>query len=877
MLINRSEEKDDGRVCAQFFGFSRDESTEELRRRMESARANGFAILIASYKTHGMEQATFDKDYFHALDVLTEACRETGMKFFLEDYAPFPTGSANGAYQEKKNRDRGKFFLDERHMDVEGPETGTVIDVDRLQSAVYGNTAHLFNWVDPLQRRRMAVVAVRMRSNPASAAAPFLEEDSAICLDDKVENGFLKWDVPEGMWRVFTLYTTQESSGRPDYMNLLSRDSVALEIESVHRLLYGHLKNELGKTWIGFFYDEPEIGNDGGANVFDYFMLPGRRSVDLTDTNVYPWSQEMPDEMEKRDRDWMLKLPCLFYDGTTGFRDFRASYMDAVTSLVRENYNGQVMTFCRARGIRYIGHVVEDENCHDRLGCGPGHYFRQQYFQDEAGIDVIAGQILPGMDQAGSWYGAINADSEFYHYGLARLAASEAHINPLKKGRAFAECFAMYGYQSLQERKFLLDHLMVSGISRMLIAALPDFHNCPEEASKLISYADRVCELIRSSRAVIQTAVLYHAEAEWREGDQAQKFQKPARELARHQIGHDVIPADVFTFPERYNTQTEDGLIVNGNAYEALIIPACSALPASVATFVRKQAKRDFPIFFVDQIPKGLEDCVQESGNIHLTPLCRLAENIGKVISGDVKICSDQKKWIRMLDLKRNGEDFFLIHNEAPRKAADCTVTLRCEREIVWMEPFSGLFLIPEQERIDEKHIRVSLRLERNEMKILRGGKQPEALRIKEALPIKSKWTMEHIDGTGLTFSSDSFPDPGAWTGYNYSGKLVYRASVCADADLPVCLDLGEAADRCEVFLNGKSLGKRFAAPYLFDVRGVVQPGENNLIIENFASAGNRDTPVKFLGVPLDALTAAPHTPLRPTGVRGPIQWIRAE
>ena len=84
MLINRSEEKDDGRVCAQFFGFSRDESTEELRRRMESARANGFAILIASYKTHGMEQATFDKDYFHALDVLTEACRETGMKFFLK-------------------------------------------------------------------------------------------------------------------------------------------------------------------------------------------------------------------------------------------------------------------------------------------------------------------------------------------------------------------------------------------------------------------------------------------------------------------------------------------------------------------------------------------------------------------------------------------------------------------------------------------------------------------------------------------------------------------------------------------------------------------------------------------------------------------------
>lgn len=133
--------------------------------------------------------------------------------------------------------------------------------------------------------------------------------------------------------------------------------------------------------------------------------------------------------MEKRDANWIRHLPCLWYDGTgEEYRTFRCRYMDAVSTLVRGNYNGQVYAFCQEKGIRYIGHVLEDENCHTRLGCGPSHYFRQQYYQDEAGIDVIAGQILPGKDRSRRMSAYL--DVPYLEEMFERTAAETCELTP---------------------------------------------------------------------------------------------------------------------------------------------------------------------------------------------------------------------------------------------------------------------------------------------------------------------------------------------------------------------------------------------------------------------------------------------------------------
>ena len=234
------------------------------------------------------------------------------------------------------------------------------------------------------------------------------------------DKGILSFDLPEGKWRIFFLYQTRRG-GRKYYMNLLDRESVRVQIDAVLKPHYEMLKEELGITWEGFFYDEPEVGNTPD---YDFNCLPGWRPG-KTPISL-PWCDQMPELLRERlGGDWLSRLPGLWYDCKAESRIVRYHYMDAVTRLISQNYNGQVLPWCRERQIRYIGHALEDENSHARLGCGPGHFFRMQKYQDMSGIDLIAGQLLPGLDMVGtSGYAYADGDGEFYHYGIAKLASS---------------------------------------------------------------------------------------------------------------------------------------------------------------------------------------------------------------------------------------------------------------------------------------------------------------------------------------------------------------------------------------------------------------------------------------------------------------------
>jgi len=856
---------------AAFFKFSSGEPKESLVNRLQELKAIGLNRVIAGYGTRGMEAAKFDDTYYAALEELVEACRETDMTFWLEDYSPFPTGSADGAFKDPENAGLNKLFLDERHIDICGPVEQAVIRIDDLQRVVYGKALHRFAKLDPSARKRVAVIACRLQENPVCAAAPILEDDTAILLNDHVEGRFLKWRVPEGDWRIFVIFETYESAGRPFFMNLLSKESVALEIEKVHEPIYAHLKNLLGKTWNGFFYDEPEIGNAGGANVFDYFMLPGRRSKDKTDCNVYPWSPEMPLEMTKRDDSWLKKLPFLWYDAQKQHEQFRCDYMDAVTSLVRENYNGQVHAFCRERGIHYIGHVLEDENSHARLGCGPGHYFRQQYYQDEAGIDVIAGQILPGRDKAISWYGITNSDGEFYHYGIAKLASSEAHINPLKNNRSVCETFAMYGQQGLAERKYVVDHLLVSGVNRILFGELSAYEASSDYAKALVNYTDRICGLLRTTTPVIMTAVLYHAEAEWQEGETAQLFQKPAAELARNQISYDVIPADVFSFPSMYNTETGGGLCVNGNVYKALIIPACNRLPESVASFIRQGTANGYPVFFVDRVPEGFSDC-------RWTSLKNLANVVRQTIDADIKVKSSRQEWIRYAHVRSDNEDFYLIHNQAPHGSANVQIILNTGNEVLAIDPISGIVLAPAQETLLDGRVKIIMNLGQHEMKILYSGNGSHAKTNRVRVAAKTRhdaaWELELPDGRIISGGAGQLPDLADFLDCDFYGKLIYRTKCNFEDQLPKLLDLGKVSDCCEAILNGHNLGKRLANPYLYDVEAAVRSGINELTIEVYTSAVNVKNEKSIFGIPLNALNAMPYALVEPMGISGQVTWL---
>lgn len=244
--------------------------------------------------------------------------------------------------------------------------------------------------------------------------------------------------------------------------------------------------------------------------------------------------------------------------------------MDAVTKLVRESFSRQIGDWCRAHGVQYIGHVIEDNNSHARAATSLGHYFRGLDGQDMSGIDDIGGQVLPqGEDEPTMGTMGKARDGEFYHYMLGNLAASAAAIEPGKQGRAMCEIFGNYGWaEGVRLEKYLADHFLVRGINFFVPhafspAPFPD-PDCPphfyahghnpqyRHFGALMGYMNRVATLTSGGRRVAPAAILYHGEAEWT--GRAMLSQKPARVLAEAQIEYDCIPCDVFAQPEHYKT-----------------------------------------------------------------------------------------------------------------------------------------------------------------------------------------------------------------------------------------------------------------------------------------------------------------------------------
>lgn len=864
---------------APFFGLHPGDKKEELIEKLKVLKNRGFYSVTVEYSISqgALQPAKFNDEFFEAAEELCMALKKLNMTFWLQDAAPFPTGNANGAYELPENSERGKLYIEEHHVDVSGPREHAILRVENLLHLFYGALLK-----DPKEivnaktRKMLGVVAYQINEEH------HLVDGSAVLLDSCISDGYLTWDVPEGHWRVFVVYTTRENHGRKNYMNLLSNTSVSLQIEQVHTPIYNKLKKHLGHEWNGFFYDEPEIGNTEEGCCDTFHILPGRRQNVSNDIISMPWSPQMQDEMRKRDDDWLLHIPYLYYDGEGAEGSFRYLYMDAVTSLVKENYNGQVYAWMKERNIPYIGHVLEDENSHARLGCGCGHYYRAVHYQDMAGIDLISAQLMPGDDLLTAWYGAGNGDGEFYHYMLAKLASSEAHINPNKRNRSICEVGAVYGpMNSPKYKKFLADHLLVNGIDQF-ISGDSESYGLPDDYMRSLSrYIDYVGHIVQESKANIQVALLYHGDMEW--AGRTQFSQKPAKALATHQISYDIIPSDVFSSPETYHCDFSNGLTINGNHYYALIIPGCEYIPKAVSDFINRADRQHFPVYVSGEIPQKL---CETGEKISLTSIRQVSlEELPVAVKrqcNEALTLMTEAYWIRMQEFSDHGKLFWLIHNEDPSKAADLDICTRNREMVAAWNPLTNECKMIDWEKGEKLH------LEQFEMNILfLKNEIPEVLQIPadfmenvvtdercEVYSIQnSNW--EVIDSsTGETIGC-SLCDVGDETvlGRSFSGKIEYRTTFsfdkCCTAN-KVILDLGKVNEVAFVILNGKEVGGGFTAPYHFEVQDALQDGENKLEIHVYNNTINKKGSA-FMGMDYENFNASPFFVMEECGLLGPV------
>lgn len=671
------------------FLWMKGESEDVIREEIEKISECGIGAVCLESRPH---PDFMGEKWWSDMRLILEECKKRDMKIWILDDAHFPTGYANGLVKDKYPHLK-KWYLNYSTCDVWGARDEVSLQISKMIHPTFSflELGQPRNLEEEANNVLFSVSAYRLIEENQ------VDESSAIDLTDQVRDDWLNISLPEGSWRVYVVYKTRNGGANPDYLNPIDRESAHVQIEAVYEPHYEHFREEFGKTILGFFSDEPGFYNKGGFGMDERI---GHKEM------VLPWSEAAEARMEAAcGADYKTWLPLLWNPSVQDRRaaSIRCHYMDVVTALYSECFCGQLGEWCAAHNVEYIGHVLEDDNVHARLGAGAGHYFRAVAGQHMAGIDVISQQITPGGAEL-QLGGSIRRGCEFNHYAMAKMGASSGHLDPKKKGRTMCELFGAYGWRlGVRDMKWILDHLLAKGVNYFVPHAFsmsdyPD-GDCPphyyarghysqfEAFGELMRYANRMSDFLNGGQHVASTALLYHAESEW--AGEAMLMQKPARELVRHQLEFDIVSLDMLAHPEKFNGRIDEhSFTINGITFDRLIVPYTEKIANSLVRFMQQYP--EIPVIFVDAFPVTIADCEVQDGEALQQYVDQLAdgaahqavalESLGELISCDagareITLSAAHPEMV-YYHYRKDGEELYLLHNEDLYRTYAGSITL---------------------------------------------------------------------------------------------------------------------------------------------------------------------------------------------------------
>ena len=582
----------------------------------------------------------------------------------------------------------------------------------------------------------------------------------------------------------------------------------------------------------------------------------------------------------------------------------RMQFADIAARLYGKNFCEQIGDWCRQHGVEYIGHVIEDGGMHAHMGIGAGHYFHALWGQDMAGIDVVLQQIRPGLDDCKfhSVGGNLGYHGELYHYALAKLAASLAHIDSKKKGRALCEVFGAYGWaEGLKLMKWLLDHMLVNGINYFVPHAFsmkdfPDPDSPPHFYARgmnpqfpyfknLMEYCNRVSHLISNGVHIPAVAVVYPAEQEW--AGEYLPVEAIGKQLLRNQIDYEILPTDVLLTM----TVVEGKLKWENEQVPVLILSGSRCITKTLADWLCKAAEKGLKIVVVGQKPLAMDSngilgewTSQIKDNLTICEQEGLADILYSFGVGEIKT-KKYEPWLRYYHYKHQNGEFWLFMDQSETEGIDTSLcfedgmmdSYKIDKECsCWYQAWENTV---EPCEWDEKHD-LSLQLVPGEMKVLYMGdctpyakilaEKQELMKLKKAavsqagkikiapaawkLWIKEtgteKYVLQEREETGDFCRKHPY----------FCGVMRYETTVFLPKVKSCELNLGEVYETAHVLVNEKEAGVRVALPYSFEIGKLLHEGENRIIVEVVNTLANRQRDFFSMTMPIE-----------PSGLIGPV------
>ncbi len=800
----------------------------------------------------------FEKSWWELFDAIIETCVKTGLKLIVldEDYHG-PTGHAFGALKKHENAHLRRKSVYEGHVDLIGPAS---VDL------VIGKT-HMWNVTKTEDKLIGCYLCKRVDDKNG------IDVLNAVDLMGNIKNGILSCEIPEGYYRIVYVYAGSRYSEiyNDDFIDMCDGESVDLLIKTVYELYEKKYGKYFGSTIVGFFSDEPFLGN-----AYKYCSNTGCGKHE--DTWVGHEGQTLPINNNIKSRvdaimgeDCTKYIPSLWYWDENISPKFRNVYMNVVADLYSECFTQRVGAWCAKRGLIYMGHVLEDNNLHSRLGDGPAHYFRSQKGQTHAGMDIVLHQIMPGFADVNlAGYGPYLYENEFYHYILGKLASSAAHTYPEFNGKAMCEVTIGYGFaEGSQLAKWLFDYLLVRGTNFFVpgatVATFPDIIHAPhfgenygrepqqEGFKKILDYSKKVVTAFDKTTHIQNVAILYHAQAEWMNRQQEYMLmQSPAKRLYDAHIDFDILCEDLLP-----NVKVLNGKCKLIEEYDVIVVPYAERLPECIIDKLYALKEQGADIVFVNGLPKNTDKKFNVVDNDALVKYC-LDKNY-------FDITVDGFKLLRHYHAVKDGVHTYMFFNEDAINVFDGEILTKqsgnynvydflngdCSKGNgskikLRLEPYQSCVVVYEEDRGFGEYVNIS----KLNKQVLTPEYKVTACEYTDMNKVAGEYTL-----TSLTAFSKVKPD--------FSGKIIYNAKVELAKKQKAFVKIEGVGENAKLYLNGKCCGHAICKPFLFDVTDAVVDGVNELKVEVFTTIANAiKDPVSMF------------VPLSPTGIWGEVSYL---
>lgn len=432
---------------------------------------------------------------------------------------------------------------------------------------------------------------------------PLNGEDPVDVTDSQDARGTLHMHVPEGTYHLFMMSRRRlfdgthaaESYSEPrNYICLSDKAATEAFLRITYDNYAAKLQDEFGKGVLAFFTDEPSL-----------IAWNIRQAV----YPLVPWHHTYPEKFKAR-FGYPIELAAAAVVTKRGREVIkrRCDFWDFVADTVAEGYFGTIQNWCHAHGVKFSGHMLEEERLSAHV-INYGSFYRSMSRMDWPGIDQLDSepQMLMARDKL----------------PIARLVASFADING--EHECFTE-FSDHTSRVMGDKQIGMEWIRAS-VNWHIALGVNDFTSyysfaafSDDEIRRLNAYTARLGYMMRQGKRHSQVALLYPEATVWAAytpsvAERARDYSPETLrvenalrdlswELLERQIDYDYVDEKLI----------QDGVIDGGRLcykdreYRAIVLPAVTVLSDKTMEKLEALLEAGVGVVFAGGIPEILRE-----------------------------------------------------------------------------------------------------------------------------------------------------------------------------------------------------------------------------------------------------------------------------